>query len=391
MGKVMFRFRKPQKRDFRSASTYHKRGLVYEKRREWEKAIEAYSRAIELQHPNPHLIYFLRANAHLGNNNVDAAFADLAESIRLNPNDPMIFFGRGLLHHRLKNYGAAINDYTRAISLNPQKPEPYYRRARSYQSIGDLEKALADFTQSIALAPDQKTDIYAERGYLKHLLDDHEGGIEDCDKAIELNPDSPIAYFTRGDIRVFLDDPDQWNAVVEDLTKAIELNYPKLYAPYSLRASIRLNVERDLESALADYNEAIRLDPNVPLAHNDRGCIHMLKGDYEKALADFSAAISLDPAYSQIYTSRGEMYFLSGQLDEALADFQKAHSLKPENKFAIIGLAIVHFALQRRNDAKYFWTALLQLDGEYQNPDKIRTEFVCSDMFVETLRKVAVL
>ena len=51
----------------------------------------------------------------------------------------------------------------------------------------------------------------------------------------------------------------------------------------------------DLDKALADLNEAIRLDANNAGAYFLRGKVYAAKEDYAKAKADLDRAIKLDP------------------------------------------------------------------------------------------------
>ena len=54
---------------------------------------------------------------------------------------------------------------------------------------------------------------------------------------------------------------------------------------------------------MADYNEAIRLDPKDARAINRRGAVCYQKNEFEKALADFNEAIRLDPKYARTRSS----------------------------------------------------------------------------------------
>ena len=51
----------------------------------------------------------------------------------------------------------------------------------------------------------------------------------------------------------------------------------------------------DYDKAIANYNEAIRLDPKLARAFNNRGFAYYGKREYDKAIADCSEAIRLDP------------------------------------------------------------------------------------------------
>ena len=69
---------------------------------------------------------------------------------------------------------------------------------------------------------------------------------------------------------------------------------------------------RRLEIAIADYNEAIQLDPGSALAYNGRGIAWRDKKDYDKAIADYNEAIRLDPGYAFAYYNRGVAFLLTG-------------------------------------------------------------------------------
>ncbi len=53
--------------------------------------------------------------------------------------------------------------------------------------------------------------------------------------------------------------------------------------------------EGNLDGALAELGEAIRLDPKLAIAHNNLGMALVRKGDVDGALAAFREAIRLDP------------------------------------------------------------------------------------------------
>src|SRR5437016_1925492 len=57
----------------------------------------------------------------------------------------------------------------------------------------------------------------------------------------------------------------------------------------------------DYDQAIADYSEAIRLDPKNADIYSRRGTAYQLKSDYDRAIADYSEAIRLDPKNANIY------------------------------------------------------------------------------------------
>jgi tetratricopeptide (TPR) repeat protein len=75
----------------------------------------------------------------------------------------------------------------------------------------------------------------------------------------------------------------------------------------------------DLDRAIADGNEAIRLDPAY--AYDGRGAAYSIKGDFDRGLADFNEAIRVDPKSSGPYYHRGSAYLNKGAYFRAAADY----------------------------------------------------------------------
>lgn len=96
---------------------------------------------------------------------------------------------------------------------------------------------------------------------------------------------------------------------------------------YVTRAFLRVQVDSD--NAVADLNEALRLDPNNQFALQMRARHWEAIGNDERALADLSAAIEFNRA---LYLERALYYAKLGQHEKALADFDEAIKINPHNK-----------------------------------------------------------
>ena len=87
----------------------------------------------------------------------------------------------------------------------------------------------------------------------------------------------------------------------------------------------------DLDHAMADFNESMRVDPTYARAYNDRGITWYRTGDLDRAIADYDQAIRLDPKDAKAYYNRGSAWGDKGDLDRAIADFDQAIRLDPKD------------------------------------------------------------
>ncbi|MGC8925772.1 MAG: tetratricopeptide repeat protein, partial [Calditerrivibrio sp.] len=116
------------------------------------------------------------------------------------------------------------------------------------------------------------------------------------DKAIELNPESDVAYLGKG--LVYYGMKDYTNAL-KAYNKAISINPTYAYA-YNNRALVYFYL-KNYNAAKYDYSKAINYDPDYALAYNNRGLLYYEIGDYKSSLEDFNKSIELNPNYTPVY------------------------------------------------------------------------------------------
>jgi tetratricopeptide (TPR) repeat protein len=112
---------------------------------------------------------------------------------------------------------------------------------------------------------------------------------------------------------------------IADYTEAIALD-PTLARAYNNRG-IAYNNKGDHDRAIADFSDAITHAPTVALPYIGRGNAYRSKGDFDKAIADYTVAIRLNPKFAQAYGNRGWAHLSKGDNDRAAADYTKAIAL----------------------------------------------------------------
>jgi tetratricopeptide (TPR) repeat protein len=108
---------------------------------------------------------------------------------------------------------------------------------------------------------------------------------------------------------------------------------------YTLRATIWWREKKELDIALADCNEAIRLDPAKGYVYGNRGIVWAAKKEYDKAIADYNEAIRLDPMDAITYNNRGNTWRNKKECARAVADYNEAIRFDPKYADAYNGRA----------------------------------------------------
>jgi tetratricopeptide (TPR) repeat protein len=121
-------------------------------------------------------------------------------------------------------------------------------------------------------------------------------------------------------------------------TRVIAAGQGNLSWAYNHRGSAYQAKGND-DRAIADYDEAIQLDPKNARAYNNRGIAYHAKGNNDRAIADYDEAIRVDPKYAFAYFTRGLAYHAKGNNDRAIADYDEAIRLDPKYAFAYTTVA----------------------------------------------------
>lgn len=85
---------------------------------------------------------------------------------------------------------------------------------------------------------------------------------------------------------------------------------------------------------MGDYNAAIAAQPKSAAAfygraYGERARAYRGKGELDKALADFDEAVRLDPKPASLYIDRGTIHQSKGNLDQAIADYGLSRTGRP--------------------------------------------------------------
>jgi protein O-mannosyl-transferase len=123
---------------------------------------------------------------------------------------------------------------------------------------------------------------------------------------------------------------EDWKDSLTLFTDLIEKN-PNHGHPYLIRGITHVQFG-NLQEALDDYNESIRLHPDDPKTWSNRSSVRGMLGDIEGALDDANRSLEIRPGYSNGLNNRATAYFFSNQFEKALADYDAMMNNDPDNK-----------------------------------------------------------
>jgi tetratricopeptide (TPR) repeat protein len=279
----------------------------------------------------------------------DRAIQDLDQAIQLNPQHALAFINRGLAYNNKGQYDRAIQDYDQAIRLNPQFAEAFGTRGNAYKDKGQYDRAIQDYDQAIRLNP-QDAGAFNNRGLAYKDKGQYDRAIQDFDQVIRLNPQDAGAFNNRG---VAYKDKGQYDRAIQDYDQVIRLN-PQDAGAFNNRG-LAYKDKGQYDRAIQDFDQVIRLDPQNAHAFNNRGITYYLAGNFDRALGDFEEAHRrFDPKSPYGLYGRGAAKLKKGDTASGNADiaaakaikadiaevFARYHGIKPDGVLLVAGSAL---------------------------------------------------
>jgi tetratricopeptide (TPR) repeat protein len=262
--------------------------------------------------------YYLAGQLCATKENYRKAGPLLEEAAQLDPRNFSAWFVLGNCHNSLFHHGAAVACYSTCIALRPEYHWSWYNRGLAHHRLGNYQRTIADFDQTIRLKPDL-ADAYLNRGMAQEGLAHYDGAIRDLSKALECGAPATQIYFLRAAVREKANDRD---GAKHDWELGMK-SQPADEQSYVARGYARQ--ETDPKGALADYDQALALNPRSFPALQNKGHIlaDLLKDDME-AVTVLGSAVSMFPDSAMARAGRGVSLARLGLRDKALADGEAA-------------------------------------------------------------------
>jgi LPXTG-motif cell wall-anchored protein len=249
-----------------TAVEWVEKGIAYGKQGEYNKAIEAYNKAIAID-PNDKKALLNKgfAFAELGEHN--KAIEAYKKAIAIDPNDKDALLIGGLVFFELGEYNKAIEAYNKAIAIDPNDAAAWAYKGTAFTVLGKYDEAIEAYNKAIALDPNY-SEAWVNKGTAFAALGEYIIAIEAYDEAIAIDPNYKDAWYNKG---FAFDELGEHNKAIEAYNKALVIN-PNDKGAW-LNKGVAFDELGEYDNAIEAYNKALAIDPNYEKAKLNRDLV----------------------------------------------------------------------------------------------------------------------
>ncbi len=250
------------------------------------------------------------------------------------------YLGRAAIRLHNNEEAAALKEFENAVHADAQDYAPYFNRGEAHWRAGRRDQALADYRNAMAapkLAPEAAVavgDRYMSLLLWRDAADAYTRAYQ-LDRAGEstqrAKPAAPPADSAGG---AFGSAAKPAVPQDEAARRILGRGRPSVAL---LRRAKAWEALKETKNALADFDEAMKLQPNSARIAAGRGSLEMRMGLDKEALADLTRAVRMDPRDAEVLVARASFYARAEKAQLALQDYDAAIEADPTSAEAYNG------------------------------------------------------
>lgn len=215
------------------------------------------------------------------------AFVELNTALALNPKLEGAYDYLGIGYASQKNYGRALECFNKGIALDPNDRKQLFHRAMVYEALGRDDMAIQDYSTVLKKWPGDK-----------HAHEKRAGAYEHCGQFEKAYADLTEAVHRSKDAGKYL---DRRARVLSRLNRHRESigDYSSMLLQNDLDFDVlRLRGDeymalKDYSNAMKDYDEAIKLAPQIAIFHEKKARVLDILGQSKNAAQERETAMRL--------------------------------------------------------------------------------------------------
>lgn len=209
-----------------------------------------------------------------------------------------------------------------AAAAPHERAQALIERGAQRAMLGQHIRAVADFGRALRIDP-ALTRAYMERGAVRQQRGVYDFAVADFDRALNLDPSNMDAARRRE--AALYEQSQSALSMLESLTERIS-EEPTNADLWNNRCWARATQGIELEFALSDCNEALRLEPGTPSFLDSRGLVYLHRRDFAAARADYEAALARQPNEPHYRYGLGVARIRLGDTEGGQADIAAAEA-----------------------------------------------------------------
>ena len=304
-----------------------KEGDALRRTNDLDKALERYSLAIDV---DPKLIKAYQARAEVNTllGNKPAVVIDLARVVELDPGEPAYAAAAAAAFLEIDSARSALRFCERALRVDPKHMGALQTQVRAALAINDLD--LATRASDAALALKATTDTYFLHGIVRTATRDLGTAEFDLDKVLEWNHLYEPAYVALSEVQLQLYEKYTGTTMqmrtlekaIEKCTRALELNPQSTDALFTRSKALAL--QKEFARSIDDISRCIALGRKDRAVYLQRARYYHGYGQHQNAVNDLNKILLDDPKDVEGLLLRAECKEANLDMEGALKDLENA-------------------------------------------------------------------
>ncbi len=289
------------------------------------------------------------------------ALAELRTAQSLAPNVPGIRLNIGLVYFRQADYPHAIPPFESVVRDQPEFKQARYLLGLCYF----FTERYPDTVQTLQpLWPQESRNL--NYLYVVAIAAGKAGRTELDQQAtarlIEVGRDSADLHLLTGKAHVAHSEDDQ---ALAEFEQAARIDPKQPFVHYFLGTVYRRR--NDLERAKEEFLTDAAIEPDVPYNYDQLGAVCYALAQIPEAERSFKDAVRLDPSLGTSYFGLAKIYKEQGRYRESLKALDAAIAIDPQSSSAHYLRGQVLLAMNRRADARRAFDEALRLKQAFRD------------------------